>query len=181
MEDLQEDKETKRVPQPEDVVEKELFSWEAPARPFRKRSREFYSTVGVIVLLLSVILFFAREFLLIGVVLSLAFVSYALASVPPGEITYTLTNKGIYLGTIFHPFAILGRFWFEQKWKQDLLMVEYLGGFPNVLTAVLTKSKDKDEVEEILKEYMLLQKPTPSPMDKAAEWLSKKIPLETES
>lgn len=179
MEDLHEDKETKRVPQPEDVAEKELFSWEAPARPFRKRSREFYSTVGVIVLLLSVILFFAREFLLIGVVLSLAFVSYALASVPPGEITYTLTNKGIYLGTIFHPYVMLGRFWFEEKWKQDLLMIEYLGGFPNVLTAVLTKNKDK--VEEILKEYMLLQKPTPSPMDKAAEWLSKKIPLETES
>jgi hypothetical protein len=116
---------------------------------------------------------------LIGVVLSLAFVAYALASVPPGEIAYTLTNKGIYLGTIFYPYGLLGRFWFEEKWKQDLLMIEHLGGFPNVLTAVLTKNKEK--VEATLKEYMLQQKPTPSPIDKAAEWLSKKIPLETEN
>jgi len=173
---LTEQQETKY--EPDNVPEKKLLTWTAPARPFRKRSREFYSTVGVIVLLLSVILFFAREFLLIGVVLSLAFISYALASVPPGNIEYTISSKGFYSGTIFYAFAVLGRYWFEDKWKQKLLMLEHTGGFPGVVTAVLDGNQEK--AEKVLGEYMLLQKPAPTPIDNAAKWLSDKVPLETE-
>ena len=101
MSENKEDKKQERVLRPEEVSEKELLGWRAAVRPFRKRSRDFYSTVGVIVLLLSIILLLAREVLLIGVILSLAFISYALASVPPGEVEYKLSNKGIYIGTMF--------------------------------------------------------------------------------
>ena len=59
------------VAQPE--PEQSLYSWKAPARLYKKRSREFYSTVAALVILLSVILMFAKEFLLIGVILALGF------------------------------------------------------------------------------------------------------------
>lgn len=176
MEEKQPEKPQEKL-RPEDIMEKKLVSWRAPTRPFKKRSREFYSTVGVIVLLLAIILFFAREFLLIGVLLSLMFFAYALASVPPGDTDYILTNKGLYVGAVFYPFELLGRFWFEEKWHQQLVMFEHFGGFPNVITAVL--SDNQKEVEKILGEYMLQQKPTPTVIDNAAKWLADKIPLES--
>src|SRR3989344_3962647 len=80
---------------------KTLFAWKAPLRPFKKRDREYYTTVGAIVFLVAVILFFLKEWLLIGVVVALAFVSYVFASVPPGEDEHMVTNKGIRTGERF--------------------------------------------------------------------------------
>ncbi|HKY74256.1 MAG TPA: hypothetical protein VJ246_03025, partial [Patescibacteria group bacterium] len=69
---------------PKPVKEETLFEWESPERPFKKRDREYYTTIGIIVFLLSIILFFAGQFLPIAVVVAFAFLSYTLASVPPG-------------------------------------------------------------------------------------------------
>src|SRR3989344_950540 len=65
-----------------------LFSWEAPSRPFRKKDRSYYTTLAIIVILLVLILFLAKEFLLIATLLSLAFLAYVLAFVPPHKVTY---------------------------------------------------------------------------------------------
>lgn len=162
----------------EEVGEKELLAWRAPSRPFRKRTREFYSTIGVIVLLVFIILFFAKEFLLIGVVFSLAFIGYALGSVPPMEVDYKLTNKGLYVGEIFYPFANLGRFWFEEKWKQEMVLIEHTNGFPGVVLGVLDHNRVM--LEKLLVEYKTMQKPDQTPIDKVAKWLTDKVPLETD-
>ena len=169
--------EDRKVVQPE--PEKTLFSWKGAARPFKRRSREFYSTVGVIVLLLSVILFFAREFLLIGVIVSLAFIGYVLASVEPEEIVYKVTNKGIRVVDKYYFFEYMGRFWFEEKWGQRLLMIEHFGGFPTVVVAVLKEKSQEKGLMGILKEYLIFQKPAPTAMDNMAKWISEKIPLES--
>jgi len=169
--------EDRKVVQPE--PEKTLFSWKGAARPFKKRSREFYSTVGVIVLLLSVILFFAREFLLIGVIVSLAFIGYVLASVEPEDIVYKVTNKGIRIVDKYYFFEYMGRFWFEEKWGQRLLMIEHFGGFPTVVVAVLREKSQEKGLMGILKEYLIFQKPAPTAMDNMAKWISEKIPLES--
>jgi hypothetical protein len=57
-------------------------------------------------------------------------------------------------------------------------MLEHTGGFPNVVMAVL--AQNQEPVEKTLTEYLLQQKPSPTPIDKAAEWLAKRIPLESE-
>ena len=167
------------IPPKQPTPEKILFAWKAAARPFKKRSREFYSTVGVITLLLSVILFIAREFLLIGVILSLAFIGYALSSVPPEKIKYAISNKGIRMGTAFYSLDMLGRFWHEDKWGQKVLMVEHFGGLPSVIMMVVSE-KDVKKTTEILSDYLVKQKPEPTPVDKMANWLQEKVPLESE-
>ena len=70
------------MPDPPDLNEVLLF-WKSPSHPFKKRNRLFYQTVAAITFLLVVIVFFLREFILIGVILSIAFVVYAISSVPP--------------------------------------------------------------------------------------------------
>lgn len=160
--------------------EKTLVSWEAPVRHFKKRNREYFTTIAVIVVLVSVILLFAKEFLLIAVILSLAFVSYALASVPPGHVIHTITTKGIRTGERLYRFEVLGRFWFEEKWGQWSLLVEHLDGFPTHLTLLLSAEVTEAELDRHLGAYLVKEKPTPSWMDRAAQWLQKKVPLETE-
>ena len=166
------------VNQPE--PEKTLLSWKAPSRLYKKRDREFFTTTGVIVALLSVILLFAKEFLLIGVILSLAFVAYSLASVPPSEVEHVITNKGIRTGGKLHSWDVLGRFWLETKWKQEVLLVENYVGFPARLMLLLSSGIDKKQLTKKLSARLIKEKPKPSSVDKAAKWLQEKVPLETE-
>ena len=62
---------------------RDLLVWRSAARPFKARDREYYTTIGAIVLLVAIILIFIREWLAIGVFVSLGFLSYVLSSVPP--------------------------------------------------------------------------------------------------
>lgn len=165
------------VSQPE--PEKELYTWEAPSRPFKKRNREFYTTVGALVILVSVILLFAKEFLLIGVILSLGFVTYVLATIPPHPLIHRLTNKGIRTADRLYLWQNMGRYWWETKWRQDMFLVEVPGQFPGRLTLLLGKG-EKAAIDKIMDKYLIKQKPIPTWFDKAADWLSKKVPLETE-
>jgi hypothetical protein len=169
-------------PQPvvsQPIPEKVLYTWTAPSRIFKRRSREFYTTVGALVLLLSIILFFAKEFLLIGVILAVGFVSYVLASVPPESIEHILTNKGIRTGGKLHLWVTLGRFWWTEKWGQTFATVEYPGNIPSVLILLVGKG-DKEEINSIIRTYLINDKPQPTWIDNAAKWLQEKVPLESE-
>ncbi len=168
-------------PQPvkQPTPEEELYTWNAPGRIFKHRSREFYTTVGALVLLLSIILFFTKEFLLIGVILAMGFVSYVLASVPPEMVEHTLTNKGVRTGGKLYPWNELGRYWWGEKWKQTYVTIEAPGKIPSVLILVNGEG-EKEKVDAIIKTYLVNEKPQPTWFDNAAKWLQEKIPLESE-
>ncbi|MBI3342641.1 hypothetical protein HY032_00610, partial [Candidatus Gottesmanbacteria bacterium] len=46
--------------------EEVLLAWTSPSRLFKKRDREYFTNIGAIVFLLTIILVFAREFVLIA-------------------------------------------------------------------------------------------------------------------
>src|SRR5436309_2923458 len=71
---------------------KTLLSWEGAARPFRKKGRSYYTTLAIIVILVSLILLLFHEFLLIGTLLALTFVTYVLAFVPPTRVNYRIST-----------------------------------------------------------------------------------------
>lgn len=165
------------VSQPE--AEKDLFTWKAPSRLFKKRNREFYTTVGALVVLVSVILIFAKEFLLVGVIMSFGFVTYVLATIPPDQVTHRFTNKGIRILDKLHPWFTLGRYWWETKWGQTLLHIEVPGQFPARLSFILGEA-NQEELNQLLSKYLIHQKPDPTWFDKASKWLQEKVPLESE-
>jgi hypothetical protein len=81
---------------PRDIkVEKVVLEWTAPARPYKKRSREFYTTILSIAFLLGIILLLLKEFLLIGVIIAFAFLSYVLSTHKPEDVAHQVTTKGI--------------------------------------------------------------------------------------
>jgi len=158
--------------------EEDLFVWTAPNRPFKKRNREFFTTVFLIVFLVSLILFFANQFLPIAVVLALGFLTYVLSSVPPEMIENKLTTYGIHTGTHMAYWFDMGRYWYTKRYNTYILHVE-TAGFPYRMMLLFTE-KEKAEIEKHMDKYLIKETPVPTAWDKTATWLQEKIPLDKE-
>lgn len=155
-----------------------LLEWKAGARPYKQRNREYYTTIGAIVFLLAVILLFLKEWLLIAVMVALAFLAYALAAVPPEEVVYQITEKGLVVAGKLYLWENLARFWVTERWGQAMLVAEQKQGFPGQV-ALMLGEQDKQQVEEMVKKYIKLEQAEAGWADRAAGWLSRKIPLES--
>jgi len=155
--------------------EEVLFSWKAPARPFRKRKKEELKFPAVVVGLLILILLFFKEFALIGVLLSLCFVAYVFSTVPPKEIENKITTKGVYSGNHFYPWEQLDSFWFSEVSGQKVLNFATYLNFPTQIFLLLG-DLDEDKVETTLSEYIRFNpNPPRSLLDNLAESLGKKF------
>ncbi|OGD64032.1 hypothetical protein A2160_04555 [Candidatus Beckwithbacteria bacterium RBG_13_42_9] len=159
---------------------KVLLEWEAFARPYKARNREYFTTIGAIVFLLAVILLFLKEWLLIGAIIAFAFLNYVLASVPPEKVNYKLTTRGVVVAGKTYFWSTLGRYWFSLKWGIPILHIEHWGLPPQLLLLFDEKVINKDQLKEAINKYLIYEKPEKTVIDKASEWLQKKVPLETE-
>ena len=162
-------------PTPEELI----YAWQAPSRPFKKHNRNYYSTVGVIVILVSLILIFAGQVLPIAVVLAVTFLAYVLTSIPPQTVTYTLTTYGIRIEDKLYYWQIMSRFWYTEKYGDRLLNIE-ISEFPERITLVI-RDANENLLTEILSEILLQQQPAYTLYERVAKWLQDKFPLDLDS
>ncbi len=161
--------------------EKVLISWQVASRPFKKRNREVFLTSGAIVALISLILLFAKEFLLIAVILSVYFVFWVLNSVAPEPVEHLITTKGVVTGNKTYPWENLVRFWLTEKWGHQILNIETKKTFPRQLMILLPEEKTHlEKIRKILNENLKREAPEATWLNGASEWLQKKVPLEKE-
>lgn len=164
---------------PENVkVEKILLEWDAPSRPYKVRTREFYTTVLSIAFLLGVILLLLKEFLLIGVIMAFAFLSYVLATYKPGDAKHQITTLGIRTDGKLYEWDKLTNFWLKKEWDQEVIICKTVASLPGVILLVLDPTKREDIIKNI-GENIPLVKPNDSFVDRASKWLGNKIPLES--
>jgi len=158
--------------------EKVLFSWEAPERTFQKRDKDFWVTAIAILVLVAVILIFVKEFFLIFAFASLLFLYYVLSTVPPGRAKNKITNRGVYFGELFYGWNDLIRFWFKPATDYMMINFESQMPFPRKVVSLLFETKDQEKIKEIVLKYLPLVEASPRFVDKSADWLSKRLPLE---
>lgn len=154
--------------------ERDLVTWVAPARPFKKRNKEFYVTTIAIAAVIGFILFLAEGFLPVILIISLVFLFYVMSTVPPDNIEYKITSKGIKFGEKRTDWNRMKRFWFSRRFDNELLIVE-LTTIPGRLE-IVTNSEIKDRIKKEISEYLVHEEVPPSFFDKAAVWFSKKLP-----
>lgn len=163
-----------------------LLQWEADSRVSVKRSREYYSSLAVIVLLISLILFFAGQVLLIFVLLSFLFISYVLATVKAERVTIQVTSYGIrYNGKLYYWYQ-LGRFWIRKNRGIEEVHVEapvFMGSELILLPSDETSAQATtiDDISEMLSRFLVYEEPLPSQIDNWVQWLEEKFPLEGRS
>jgi len=155
---------------------KVMLEWQAPARPFRKKSKEAITTIGAILILIGIILIFLKEWFLIAVIIALAFFFYILSTVKPEIILHKITNKGITTGDKDYFYDQLIRFWFDKEVDQEILFIDGFERF-NFRLMLLLNSKSKEQLKKILSEYLPEEKPEETWADRAGSWVSRQIPL----
>ncbi|MCL5432797.1 MAG: hypothetical protein M1524_01635, partial [Patescibacteria group bacterium] len=89
-----------------------LLSWSAPGRPFRKRGKEYYINTILLALVIEVILFLFSQYLLMGIVASLVFIAFALATFAPYNFHYRISTEGITLEDHYYLWQELYDFYF---------------------------------------------------------------------
>ncbi len=155
-----------------------LLSWSAPGRPFHKKSKEYYLTSMLIALFVEVILFLFSQYLLMLVVLSLIFVSFALASVPPRYFHYRLSTEGITIEDHFYLWQELYDFYFKRRGNSEVLHIRTHAFIPGELTITLG-DMDKEHVKSVLLPYLPYREVIkPTFMEKSGDWLGRNFPLE---
>ena len=158
---------------------KTLSSWTAASRPYRKKDRSYYTTVFILIALISLIAFFSGQKLLIGVLLSLGFLVYVLNHVPPEDIDYRISTQGITIGDHFYHWAELDSFWFSKKEGINILNVLTRFRFPGMLMLVLPDDYNDEELRNIIARFLPFHEIAPkSMMERWSESLQRNFPLE---
>ncbi|MCL4419007.1 hypothetical protein M1146_02785 [Patescibacteria group bacterium] len=157
---------------------KTLLAWTAPGRPFRKRGKQYYLTSLLIMLLVEIILFLFSQYLLMLVVVSLVFVSFALATVPPRDFHYRISTEGITIEDHFFLWQELYDFYFRKLDGVDILHIRTHAFIPGELTLTLG-DLDKDHVKTVILPYLPFREVIrPTFMENSGEWLARNFPLE---
>lgn len=155
-----------------------LLTWQAPSRPFRKKDRSYYTTIAIIVTLLVLISLLVQEFMLIGVLLALAFVAYVLGFIAPGEVGYKISTQGITIGDHFYFWTDLDSFWFSQKEGHGVVNILTHLRFPGLLMLMIG-DQNQEQVKKLVARYLpFYEIPPKTILDKWAESLQKHFPLE---
>ena len=155
-----------------------LLSWSAPGRPFKKKQKEYFITSLLIVLFVEVILFLFSQYLLMVVVLSLTFVSFALAIVPPKDFHYRISTEGITIEDHFYLWQELYDFYFKKRNNVEVLHLRTKVLLPGELTITLGDI-DKEHVKSVIIPYLPYREVIKSTfVEKSGDWLSRNFPLE---
>lgn len=157
---------------------KTLLSWNAPGRPFRKKSKDFYVSSLLIVFLIEVILFVFSEYLLMFVVLALFFFAVALASTPPHNFHYKINTQGIKVEDHFYIWDELYDFYFKKIDSTHVLIVRTQSLLPGELRISLGDIPI-DHVRRALIAFLPYREVVRQTFtERSAEWLSRTFPLE---
>jgi len=157
--------------------EKTLFEWEAPARSFQKRNKDFWITAIAILVLFSVVLFFIEEFFLIVALISVLFLYYVLSTVPPQNIKNKITNRYIYFGETKYNWDDLESFYFKKIMSSDMVLIETKLRIPRELPMVIN-IEDQEKIKKILLKKIPMIEYTPNFVDKLTKWGGKMFPSE---
>ncbi len=161
------------VPQPEQT----LFKWMAPSRPFKLRDRQFFTTIIVIAALISILLAFAGEWMLIATIAAMIFAYYIWSTVPPEDVEYSITTRGVRVHGQLYRWEDLVQWWFEDKWGQKMLVIATPLAVAKRLHLLLGQTPE-DSVKQVMEKHLVMEKPPETVTDKAGKWVAEKFPLE---
>jgi len=153
------------------------LEWTAPGRPFQKRGRQFYLTGLLIMLLIEIILFLFSQYMLMIVVLSLVFVGFALAAIPPKDFHYRISSEGIMIEDVFFLWKELYDF-YSKKEGTETIHIRTQAYIPGELILTLG-NLPPEKIKKALLPYLSFREYVkPSFMEKSGDWLAKNFPLE---
>ena len=155
-------------------LEKELLGWKAASRPFKRRDKQFWTTIIAIAAIFGLILFLVEGVMPVILIISLIFLFYVLSTVEPENIQYSITNKGVKIVGQRTDWEVLTKFWFTRRHDSEILVFE-MSVLPGRLELVILP-KDKEKIKTLLTTYLKEEESPPSNIDRAANYFSRFLP-----
>jgi hypothetical protein len=166
--------ESNEIETPRYVPEKVLFNWTAKSRPYKKRSRQYWVSAISIASLLGFVLFLAEGVMPVILVSSVVFFFFILSNVQPTDVTCDLTDIGVRVLSKTTPWENITRYWFEDKADTKTVVFQTLT-FPGRIEFVVLPDM-VEKIRKILTNIVPEDKPSPTIVDKATNWISQRLP-----
>lgn len=158
-----------------------VFSWKAPIRPYKKRSRLVLRFYLAVALLLSLIVFFFGDKILVIPIWAVLFLFYVLTITPPPEIENKITKFGLETAGLTLRWEVLSHFYFSKRFGFYVLTVISHAPYFYHAYLVVPDEDVKKNLMLILSEHLIYQeKPNRTLTDKMIDWFSKLIPDDEE-
>lgn len=154
-----------------------IYSWKAPLRAYKRRSDSILRFYIALALLLSLIVFFFGDRVLLVPILTLLFLFYVLTITPPPEVDNLITTFGIETAGITLRWEFLSHFYYTQKFHFNVLTLVSNAPYYYHAYLIVPDEKIKIQINSILsKHVMYVEKPQRNFTDKIVDWLSNLMP-----
>jgi hypothetical protein len=100
-----------------------LIFWKAPMRPFKKKGKRMLQFFLAVTFLLSVIVYFAGDPVILLPMWAAIFLFYALTITPPPIVENRITKFGVENGSLSLKWEALDHFYFVNRWGFDILCI----------------------------------------------------------
>jgi len=158
-----------------------VFSWTAPLRPYKKRSKLILRFYIATTLLLSLIVFFFGDKILLLPIWSILFLFYTLTITPPPEVENKITTFGIESAGVIASWENLSYFYFSRRFGFDTLTIVSQPPFFYHFYLVIPNDEIKKKVFSFLTQHLIYQeKPRKTITDKMADFFISLLPEESE-
>lgn len=159
-----------------------LYAWKAPLRAYKKRSKNILRFYLAVSLLVSLIVFFFGDRILLIPILTLLFLFYVLTITPPPEIENVITTFGIETAGVSLRWEFLSHFYFTKKFNFDMLTLVSQAPYFYHAYLIVPSDEVKKQVTNILSHHLMyMEKPQRSITDKMVDFLSNLIPDDEET
>jgi len=158
-----------------------IYSWKAPLRPYKKRSKLILRFYIALSLILSLIVYFFGDKILLLPIWSILFLFYTLTITPPPEVENKITTFGIESAGVIASWESLSHFYFGRRFGFDTLTIVSQPPFFYHFYLVIPNNEVKEKVFSILTQHLIYQeKPKKSFTDKIADFFLNLLPEEEE-
>lgn len=165
------------TPLPASLNPQVVYSWKAPLRPYKKSSKKVLRFYIAVALLLTIIIFFVGDKILILPIWSVIFLFYVLTITPPPIVENKITKFGIETAGITLRWEILSHFYFTERFGFTVVTLVTNPPYSFHSYMVLPTTSIKKSVMKILAEHIVFQdNPEMTITDRMINWLSYLIP-----
>jgi hypothetical protein len=149
----------------------ETVSWEALEFEHRKKSADWYWILGIIAIAGALIAIVLDNFLFAILIIIGAFTVALHAKKPPERVHFTLSKRGLEIGSTLHPFSSLNSFWIDDS-REDApkLLLTSKRTFSMQLSIPL-QSAPQEDIRNMLLVHVREEAQGESIIERAMEWV----------
>lgn len=154
-----------------------IFMWRAPLRPYKKKRGQILRFYLALALLISLIVFFFGDRILLVPIWAIIFLFYVLTITPPPEVDNKINVFGIETAGITLRWEMLSYFYFTKRFGFDVLTIVSHAPYFYHAYLVVPDEAVKIRTIKLLSEHLIYQeKPRKNITDRMIDWMSALLP-----